>query len=351
MSNILGNGCLLLAALISRQIISSVFNYKAPHGGDGGASGYSIWMLLTHVGFLAVLAVAAIAIGAKGGFDWIAPNKIIRYFLVAAGLVMAVFMSLLSSDEAIGSGTDWITRLSKFALVAIPLCLILCGFVLLNDPLREAVPMALYKWPLRLVLGAGVLMAGYALIESLFMADKNSIQNYEAAEGIKAMRLQEIAESDVQDNLVRILEFTGAVYPTEVREKASEKVKTHPDWEHKLVELMEDERAMEVFNFLSLNEVADKKLFLNPVHTGVLYAAYWIRHNIQGTSPSAFRPKMFDDEVNWVLRTVEKFEGQGLDYLPAVQELRAAFDEPVGGKIMKLNGAGILDNWIKQRQQ
>jgi hypothetical protein len=350
MSTILGNCCLLLAALTSRQIMSSVFNYRAPHGGDGGASGYSIWMLLIHVGLLAVLAVAAIAIGAKGGFDWISPNKIIRYFLVAAGLVLAVFMSLVSSDVAIGSETDWATRLSKFALVAIPLCLVLCGFILLNDRLREAVPIALYQWPLRLLLTASVLLAGYALIESLFMGDKNSIQNYEAAEGIKAMRLQEIAESDVENDLVRILEFTGAVYPEEVREKASAKVKTHPDWERKLIELMEDERAIQVFNFLSLNDVSDKKLFLNPVHTGVLYAAYWIRHNIQGTSPSAFRPGMFDDEVNRVLRTVEKFEGQGLDYLPAVQEFRAAFDEPVGGKIMKLNGAAVLDQWIKQRQ-
>ena len=52
---------------------------------------------------------------------------------------------------------------------------------------------------------------------------------------------------------------------------------------------------------------------LQPANTGVLYAADWVRDSIRGTSPSCFRANQFSDEVDRVLRMVDKFEGMGVD--------------------------------------
>ncbi len=51
-----------------------------------------------------------------------------------------------------------------------------------------------------------------------------------------------------------------------------------------------------------------------------------------------------------MLRTLAKFEGMGVDYRPAVQELRAALNEPTEIKKEKFKVAITLDEWLKKRQ-
>jgi hypothetical protein len=80
----------------------------------------------------------------------------------------------------------------------------------------------------------------------------------------------------------------------------------------------------------------------------VLNTAARIVHDIQATSPSNFDPTMFSIEVESVLATISKFEGMGVDYLPAVKGVRSALDEPVGGQIMKFNCSSVLDSWIEE---
>jgi hypothetical protein len=40
----------------------------------------------------------------------------------------------------------------------------------------------------------------------------------------------------------------------------------------------------------------------------------------------------------------------GTDYLPAMRELRAAFDEPTDVKKTKMNAMATLDRWIQKRK-
>jgi hypothetical protein len=48
------------------------------------------------------------------------------------------------------------------------------------------------------------------------------------------------------------------------------------------------------------------------------------------------------------MRTIEKFEGRGKDYLPAVKEIRAALNEPSEFKKPEFNCIPYLDRWIKE---
>lgn len=351
MSTILGNICLFLAALISFTLISSVNNYKAPLGGSGGAEAFPIWMLLLHFALLTTLGIAALVITANGGFDWIQINKLARYFLISICVLLTVITSLMSALmlKQSDSVPVLLGRVLQYGYIAIPVCLVATGFILNNSFLREAVPVALYKWPLVAVLGLSIWMIGAGIYERMTQGSaKERDQKYENGAEIKSRRLETIETADITQDLVRILEFTRSVYPAEVRQKAIAKIKSHPDWQKELIQLLEDDRARYAIHFFASNHIDDKKLFAEPLEQGLLMIAANIRHDIQGTSPSDFSKDMFSEEVDCALKIVEIYDDMGVDYLPAIRAIRTALDEPVAGKIMRFQCREVLDDWLKK---
>jgi hypothetical protein len=147
----------------------------------------------------------------------------------------------------------------------------------------------------------------------------------------------------------RSLVFTDANHDPEVRRKAIEKVRSNPQWQQELVRLLENDGAIEAFEFLASNEVDDKTLFIAPVNSGILSVADWIRKQIRKSDQEHyFYPELFSREVERILRTVDRLEDTGADFRPAVLALRAALDEPNPANKVKLNCISMLDNWIKK---
>lgn len=352
MTTILGNTCLILAALVSNQIISSTLHYKAPHGGNGGAAAFPIWMLLVHTAFLGLMALAYIFIAKKGGFDWISTNKWIQFPVVGIGLILAVVISLASTSmqsENTGLKNAGLEALLRYSYMAVPVIMVASGFILINDFLRELIPVFYYKWPLAAVFAFGLVITGFGLYEWLTPEPQLALQQrYENSPVIKEQRLQEIENADPDSSLIRLLEFTGAAYPLEVQEKAVTKIKSASDWPKTLIPLLEDERCFAVFDFLGATEVPDKQIFINPVKNGISTAAYWIRHRFQGTSPSEVRPDSHLYEVNSILKALEKFENTGVDFAPELREIRAVFEEPMYGKVQKFTATTIINNWLSK---
>lgn len=350
----LGNIFLALATLIFFMIFSAVFIKEQPRGGDA-VMGYAWGILLLNLALLVLLALAAIIIAWKGGFDWISPNKTSRYLLVALGLLAAMATSALSAlfkgePDAMAS---LIKLLSGFAPILIPLILIITGVILLNDGLRTAVPLAAYKFPLLLVFSLGILGVGAMLVGWMIESNKNALRQIASIEERQDQNhlrlLQDIDSCDVSKDMVFILVLCDANQDPEVREKAVAKVKTNPQWQEELIRRLENEWAPEAFNFLASNEVPDKAMFAEPVRKGVLNQALVIRKSIRRSShPSHFYPELFSWEVERVLRTVDKFEGLGTDYLPAIRELRAALDEPSDYPKPKFRCLALLDGWIQR---
>ena len=354
MTTLIGNICLALAALISGIMIFVFFRYKPPVGGDGGVAGYPILVLVLNFIFLIALAGAAITIANRGGFDWISQNTFSKYILVLMGVLFAVITTTASSMvlEHPDAASPILRMGSRVSLVIIPLILVVTGLILLNQSIRDSVPVVLYKWPLLLCLLISIVGVSVSLLDYI-KSNKNEATNpqtYENSESIAAGRLREIEELDVTNDFVRLLEFTGTMYPGQVREKATLKIKTHPDLQNELIRLLENDYPLEAFNFLQSNEVDDKSAFAEPINKGIIGAADWIRHSIQGTSQSDFKSFHYKDEVDRVIKTVEKFDGLGVDYLPAIIELRSALDEPGPKENLKFDCAGTLDKWIESHQ-
>jgi hypothetical protein len=351
----MANVCLALAAFVFILFSLPLFHHKIAQSNDQGATGYVIIIVaFLHLLILGCISAAYFIIGRDGYFHWVSGHALLRTLIISIGLISCLIFSALTimNRLAAGSGPEWFREMTRIAPVLIPVIVVGTGFILNNTFLRETIPLPFYKWPW-MAMSAGCLTGLILLAIQTWTTGRPGVQEstrkYEHEESIKNDRLAEIESADISKDIVRILEFTGGLYPQEVRQKAAAKILTDTAWQKNLVHLMENEHALVVFNFLQSNEVPDKKLFLQPVLSGVNSVASEIRHSIQGTNSSGFYSDMFTDEVERVLRTVEKFEGMGVDYLPAVKEMRAALDEPRMNTKVKFDCIPALDDWIKKR--
>jgi hypothetical protein len=349
---IFGNIFLFLASIVTFVLISTVYGKTPPTGGDA-AAGYPMGVILFNIGFLVLMVLSAITISWKGGFDWISTQQSTRNLLVAMGILLPVITATLSALFRFEPGpVPLVLRFfSGFAPALIPIVMVLAGFVLQNKGLRASAPVEFYKWPLTLVLALGAIGVLSGIWVWMLEAGKNAERaqaQYTADQERYATGFQnEIDTCDVYQHMTRILVFTDANHDLPLRERAIAKVKTHPEWQQELVRQLENKGAAEVFNFLASNEVDDKSLFVQPVHNGALSIAEWIKRRTREAShDSHFYPDLFSYEIERVLRTVNKFEGLGHDYKPAIVAIREAMNEPSSYKKIKLNGIATLDKWL-----
>ena len=193
-------------------------------------------------------------------------------------------------------------------------------------------------------MAIGFLMMESARNAAAITQDKSDFEqrNYQN-------HLDNIDSTDVMKEIVFILVYTDANQRQDVREKALAKIKSRPDWQEELVRRIQTDWAPEVFTFLASNEVDDKTLFLEAVKQGVLIQARLIRADIRKCRDGYdLYEGRFTWEVERVLRTVDKFEDMGVDYRPAVQEMRNALDERTSFEKPKLVAKGILEKWLKK---
>ena len=65
----------------------------------------------------------------------------------------------------------------------------------------------------------------------------------------------------------------------------------------------------------------------------------------------SFRGVRFDRSVNNVLSTVEKYEGMGVDFQPAIQTLRGALNGPPEADAAIADSKKALDKWLAKHRR
>jgi hypothetical protein len=352
----LGNIFLALSTLIYLVMLSSIYGAKPPQSGDA-AMGYPIGVILLNLAFLAFMALTTGIIAWKGDLEWVAADKASRYALVIFGLLGIVIVNALSGLFKYENGpAPFLLRIySAFVPALFPLVLIAVGAILLNDGLRTPVNALAYKLPLIGIFSLSVLgiisAIGGWLSESGQNAERRIQQMQDDEARYQQNHLKQIAACNPMQDFTNILVFTDRNHHPEVREKALAKIKSNPGWQQELVKMLEGNASLEAFTFLASNEVDDKQLLVKPVNTGVLHVADWIRKTIQNAShESHFYADQFVWDVERMLGSVEKFQDMGVDYLPAVRQVRAAFNEPSAYKKVKFRCVSLLDDWIKRHE-
>ncbi len=356
---VLGNIFLLLATFIYVFILSFAYGNKPPQSGDA-AGGYAMGVVLFELAFLGCMVIAAVAVGWTGGFDWISSGKSAKWAIAFLGLLTIIFVAALSTLFKFEPVAPWSVRyLTGVAPAVFPAVLLLASAVLLNAPIREIIPVPAYKIPLMIVFGISLITCLAGLVELMLWQQQRTAGRIEAMqsdeERYHLQRLAEVAAADPmsENGLINILVFTDNNHRIELREKALAKIKSNPNWQQVLVEALQNENAPTVFTFLASNAVDDKTLFAEPVREGILNLADGIRRDIRRCShPSHFYADQFSWDIDRMLATVENFKDMGVDYLPAMREVRAALDEPSDPpelKKVEFKVVSTLDWWLKKR--
>ncbi|NUQ25342.1 MAG: hypothetical protein HUU34_15455 [Saprospiraceae bacterium] len=345
---ILGNLFLGIAALVSILLFNLIYGHHN-RSGDAGV-GYAWSMLIGLLAFVVCMGIVAISIGVKGGYAWIGTNGAMRTVWVLGGFTLSMLgVFILYTGEGMGGLPRFLYQIVKAAPLLAILSVLLSALLLLNEPLRANLPTFVWRLPTFIAVGFGVVALGLILSAKARNNAAISKAAIESRDNFLQGQLNHVDTTDVMKDMVFLLVYTDANQKKTLREKALAKIKSRPDWQEELVRRLQNDWAPEAFTFLASNEVDDKAMFVEPIRQGVLIQARLVRENIrQCRDKYDLYEGKFTWEVDRVLRTVDKFQGMGTDYRPAVQELRKALDEPVSFEKPKLTAKTILDKWLEK---
>lgn len=340
-----GNFFLSIATLFFFGLVYNLLFKKMP-GGDAGV-GYAWAILILFAGFGVCMTIVAAIIGQKGGFAWLGSSSTIR-FLVATGGFLLTLTGFYFYTETGGGGSGIRGIIRYTGVVLLPLLLLSWGAIHLNDGLRASLPAALPRWLtiVTFLLGSLPVLTFYAgrkMQTFRALANRGELDSFE--QGL----VQKIDSTDVMTGMGSLLVHTPASRKRIIREKALAKIKSRPDWQEELARLLTTRWAPEALGFLADNEVENKALFANPVREGILVQAAEIRRSIRDTNHrDNLYAGRFYSEVRTVLEVLKRFKDANIDYRPAVQELRNAFNEPCRYDKPDFKAPELLDKWLKQ---
>lgn len=344
---IFGNFLLIIAALIFLLICNLIYFTTMP-GGDA-VVGYAWSIIFGILGFSICLCIITGIIGWQGGFGWVGTSTGPRVVLVLLALLLVLIGNgFFMANEFPRDLPDSVRRIAKMVPAVLPVIILVGAGILLNFKYTE-LPSFVYKLPIYTSLaicGLGFCMILLAQSQNAAAVIKSEVAFQDK---VHQDHLNQIDTTDVSKDMVFILVFTDANHDKDVREKALAKIRSRPDWQEELVRRLQNDWAPQAFTFLASNEVDDKSLFPEAVQQGVLTQAKLIRQSIRRCRGDFdMYADLFSWEVERMLRTVDKFQGMGVDYRPAVQEVRNALEEPTDFEKPRLVAKGLLDNWLKK---
>lgn len=314
-------------------------------GGDSGV-GYAYSMLILIAFFWVCMALIACIIGFGGGFAWLSLGR----FAGGGMLALCFLVMLLGANLGMDPSFGGIRLLAPVNAVATSLVLMAAFAVLLNENLKMSVSPILVKGGLVGVLALNSLM----LATMIFWAIVSKVGPYLPRSSDKLSDfelgiLDNIDRCDASKGITSLFLYSGDNQPRQIREKALLKIKSKPDWQEDLLHTLEGDGVEEAFRFLISNEVDDKPRFAKGVYQGVLSQTRLIRAGLRRCwHQSQVTDGQFGSEVDRTLKVVEKFKDLGVDFKPAVQELRAALDEPIDYDNPNLSDKKVIDRWLKK---
>ncbi|MBK8698525.1 MAG: hypothetical protein IPN29_02875 [Saprospiraceae bacterium] len=246
-------------------------------------------------------------------------------------LVLCFLMMVAGATLGMEASFRSLKFLAPVNAVITPLVLMGTFVILLNESLRGSVSPTPVKW----LLGVVLFMNSLVLLIMLFSTFSSKVAalmpgSGDTLDNFQLGILEQIDNCDASKDITSLFIFSGDNQPRQIREKARLKIRSKPDWQDDLYNTLEGDDVDEAFLFLLSNEIDDRPKFAKGVYQGILSQARLIRERLRRSShPSHVYEGQFIFEVERSLQVAEKFKDLGVDFKPAVKELRAALDEPI----------------------
>jgi hypothetical protein len=338
----------------------TIFSASKPSLSGENGMGYGLGLAFFGLAFAISSLILTLYVGWKNGFDWVSNQNFNRNVLVGLGwacMAAAVFACGVFKWEwhegDFPKFLDWFAKSN--GQTWIPLLMLIPYFFLLNTETRASVSPNMYKIPLIIGFVLTIIISAALLFGWLRISAKQQAATLESRNereiSIRNDHLQTIANHKTEDNIIYLMALTGRFHDADIRAAAVAKVKEKPDWEDKLIELLNDKSYYaHAYTFIDGNAVEHPELFLKPLNNSILHMASEIQESI--TDSNNLQDWHFEHlGIERLFRAIdEQFLNKGMDFRPAMLKLQEALNTtpPERFKNVRFKETLLVKDWLKR---
>lgn len=346
---ILGNLLLSLAAflyLVPLQIL-----LRKPIVTTGNDSVGVVLFVFITVPFWLTLFLNWCILLTRGRFDWLGGGRGWQFLLLLFTWLALTSVTTLAAMSRGESRIFWALRpLMPWGIYLLPLFALLATFLMLNPSLSPTLPALAARLALAtcgvLALGSGLGMITELVVSAQRKAADKIERDADSQDKNIRSIVAEVEALDPINDFGPLLRNSASNRFEEPRKLAQKKISTHPHLQEELALRLTNQWSTAALGYLELCDPPDAVALAVPVRTALEHLAPWIRSEVERSS--GFWPESYYWEAKISLAAADKFARYGIDYVPAVRALRAAFDQPKA-RNSKMEAPRLLDTWLAKK--
>lgn len=348
---ILGNICLGLALFLYVVPLQMLLLEVGTRRDDGGGAWGAIFVLAP---FWVLMTIGLLATTARGGLDWLGQARGLQYLYV---IISCIALAVLTFFSLVGkmnppSQMPVATRLfTGWAVYVFPLVMLGFGLLALNPNLRAGLPPMSYRAPMVLVTGISLLV-GFGLLAQ-WAVHTQEMQNARAERAVAESNerdrnmMARVQSLNATNDFAELLGFANRFENPDIRKAAIEKAQSHPQFTEALARVLSNGWAEQALIYLDACDAPDPRAVANPVRDAIVTLTERAKDAVERTH--TFHADDFDWNTRIILSVADKFQTQGVDYVPAIQDYRRALDSQRTRNV-ELNARRTLDAWLAKHK-
>ena len=345
----------------------AILTVSEPSRGADSSMGYGWGAIYLSLGFALSSLILLIIVRSTGGFDWVAQQAGTRTGLL---VVFFIAMSITTFFGAIlkmeSHQQDTSPQFIHWLAVGQPqlwvplLWLMVCLFSL-NPAWLSTVSLQWFKLPFWVGFCISTLFtAGLVLVyihDSIQRTTAQVATRIDDETRWHQARLDQVAAHKPDDSIFGLLAFSNQYQDEDVRQAALTKIKSHPDWEAQLLDLLTNQYAYkDVYSFLGSNPVAHPDAFIQPLNQSIEFLSDDIKADIKGRNTNLQNWAFDTYNTEHLLRAIDtQFGGQIGTFYPNVLKVKQALNTPLPDperdKNVRFEATAVVDAWLKAHKK
>ena len=341
----------------------TILTVAEPSGGGESSMGYGWAAIILSLGFALSSLLLLLILRSTGGFDWLVhPAGTRTALLVVFWLTMSIttfFGAILKLESG---KEDTVPPFLQVLAVSqpqlwVPFLWLMISLLSLHSVWLSTLSLGWVKLPFWLGFSMSTLFTAGLVV--VYIHDSIQLTTDQVATRINdetrwhQQRLTNIAAHKPEDSIVDLLSFTNQYQDEDVRQAALAKIKSHPDWEAQLLDLLAHQRGYKyVYLFLGSNPVAHPEAFIEPLNRSIEFLADDLKADIQGRETSLQHWTFESYYIEHLLGALDiQFSGQIARFFPNVLKVQQALNTPQpyseGDKAVRFDVTAEVDGWLK----
>lgn len=345
----------------------ALLTVSEPSQGGDSSMGYGWGAIILSLGFALSSLILLLIVRSKGGFDWVAHQAGMRTaLLVTFWLTMSIttFFGAILKLESFkeNASPPFLQALAvSQPQLWVPFLWLMVSLLSMNPGGLSTVSLGWFKTPFWLGFSISTLFTtGLILVyihESIQQTTAQVATRINDEKHWHQQRLEQVAAHKPDDSIFGLLGFTNQYQDDDVRQAALAKLKSHPDWETQLLNLLAQQSSYKyVYSFLGSNPVAHPDAFVQPLNQSIEFLSEDIKTDINGRETSLQHWTFDSYNIEHLLRSIDtQFGGQIVTFYPNVLRVQQALNTPQPyaqrNKNVRFDVAGQVAGWLKAHKK